>query len=230
MNYTNIASIQNMKFENGRFEPGTNYNPNDIRFNPKNTNILGDVILSLQTGASSIYSKFLMYFYYNWLPDYFFTTPASSTGKYHPAFANRENGLVLHSLAVVEYAKQILECIPCDNETYDRIIVAAFIHDAFKYGDPDKYTPNSFTVFEHPILVSKFLQNDYAVSIAQKLGLTMFDISFISDIVASHMGPWNTNKHSNTVLPVPKSQFEMILHKADYFASMKEGAIVSKYL
>ena len=31
------------------------------------------------------------------LPDYFFTVAASSTGKYHPAFASGEGGLVRHS-------------------------------------------------------------------------------------------------------------------------------------
>ena len=31
------------------------------------------------------------------LPDYFFSIPASSTGKYHPSFTLGESGLVRHS-------------------------------------------------------------------------------------------------------------------------------------
>ena len=30
-------------------------------------------------------------------PDYFFTVPASSSGKYHPYFAREEGGLVKHN-------------------------------------------------------------------------------------------------------------------------------------
>ena len=35
------------------------------------------------------------------LPEYFFTIPASSSGKYHPKFANTVSGLVKHTKAVL---------------------------------------------------------------------------------------------------------------------------------
>ena len=35
------------------------------------------------------------------LPEYFYTIPASSTGKYHPDFASGEGGLVRHTKVAV---------------------------------------------------------------------------------------------------------------------------------
>ena len=44
----------------------------------------------------------------NMLPDYFFTTAASSTGKYHPAFAAGEGGLLRHSKAAAYILNEII--------------------------------------------------------------------------------------------------------------------------
>ena len=38
-------------------------------------------------------------------PDYFFTIPASSSGKNHPYFARENNGLVKHTRCVVFFAE-----------------------------------------------------------------------------------------------------------------------------
>ena len=42
------------------------------------------------------------------LPDYFFTTAASSTGKYHPAFASGDGGLVRHTKVACYILNEIL--------------------------------------------------------------------------------------------------------------------------
>ena len=42
------------------------------------------------------------------LPDYFFEIPASSTGKYHPAYATTEHGLVKHTKVAVRIAYVLL--------------------------------------------------------------------------------------------------------------------------
>ena len=47
--------------------------------------------------------KFLI----NLLPDYFFTIPASSTGKYHPKFASSKSGLLKHTKAAVRIAHDL---------------------------------------------------------------------------------------------------------------------------
>ena len=44
----------------------------------------------------------------NALPEYFYSVPASSTGKYHPAYATGEGGLVRHTKAAVMFAHELL--------------------------------------------------------------------------------------------------------------------------
>ena len=39
-------------------------------------------------------------------PDYFFEMPASTTGKFHPAYTLGEGGLIKHTKAAVKIAKE----------------------------------------------------------------------------------------------------------------------------
>ena len=43
------------------------------------------------------------------LPDYFYHVEASSSGKYHPAFALGEGGLVRHTKVAVKMADEIIK-------------------------------------------------------------------------------------------------------------------------
>ena len=43
------------------------------------------------------------------LPDYFFIVPVSSSGKYHPKFANTISGLFKHTKAAVRIAYDMFE-------------------------------------------------------------------------------------------------------------------------
>lgn len=110
----------------------------------QNAGILLQVMLLIKDrlDQGSKFVNLLAWAYWNWFPDYFFETPASSTGKYHPAFANKQNGLVLHSLAAARYADSLLELLPgLDIDDKNKVIVAAWFHDMFKYGDPQTYRP-----------------------------------------------------------------------------------------
>ena len=71
--------------------------------------------------------------------DYFFTVPASSSGKYHPDFARGNGGLVRHTKAVTYFANELLRA-ELENKTLTRfdadlVIVAAISHDIKKQGD-----------------------------------------------------------------------------------------------
>ena len=45
----------------------------------------------------------------NLIPDYFFSVPASSTGKYHPSFSLGEGGLVRHTKFAVRIAYELFQ-------------------------------------------------------------------------------------------------------------------------
>lgn len=149
----------------------------------------------------------------NLLPDYFFTIPASSTGKYHPAFASGNRGLIRHTKVAVQIAYDLLS-LEMYNEKFtpkekDLIIYALILHDGLKCG----IEKSEYTLFTHPILISEF--------ILAKSKLNNDDKELVSNMVRSHMGQWNTNKYEETVLPKPKTKYERFVHICDYLASRK---------
>lgn len=146
-------------------------------------------------------------------PDYFFTVPASSTGKYHPAYALSAGGLVRHTKALVGIANDLLalEQFDFDNDTKDMIRVAGILHDAKKHGD----NGSVYTVFDHPVIAAEWVRNSKSETISQA------DKNKIASMIASHMGSWNTDKRSNIVLPKPVTAAQQFVHMCDYLASRK---------
>ncbi|MBQ9011799.1 MAG: HD domain-containing protein [Bacilli bacterium] len=149
------------------------------------------------------------------LPDYFFTVAASSTGKYHPKFAALEGGLVRHTKVAVRIGYELLYSMIGDvfsPREKDLIILGLMLHDGLKHGK----TLEKYTRFDHPILASEF--------VLENQGKTTFndeDIKFLADIIASHMGPYNTNQYSDVVLPKPKNKYQKFVHMCDLLASRK---------
>ena len=66
------------------------------------------------------------------IPDYFFTIQAASTGKYHPAFAQGEGGLVRHTKTAVRMAYELYNIYKFPQRTKDLIIFALVLHDSVK--------------------------------------------------------------------------------------------------
>ena len=146
----------------------------------------------------------------NLLPDYFFTIPASSTGKYHPQFASTKHGLVKHTKVAVRLAYDLFETVNFSEEDQDLIIMALVLHDGLKKGlDESEYTK-----FEHPLLVSKLIMEH-----AKNLEMNIDDVRKMCSLIESHMGKWNTSKYSKTELPVPKDVYQKFVHRCDYLAS-----------
>lgn len=147
----------------------------------------------------------------NLLPDYFFTIPASSTGKYHPKFAGTVSGLVKHTKVAVRIAYDLFETVNnfTDNDK-DLIIMALIMHDGLKKGiEEEKYTR-----FDHPLLVSKMIMEN-----ASKLEMDIDDVRKMCMLIESHMGKWNTNKYSKVELPIPTNELQRYVHRCDYLAS-----------
>ena len=147
------------------------------------------------------------------LPDYFFEIPASSSGKYHPQFSLGKGGLVRH----VKVAMRILEEIfkdeafgIYDEYTKDLMRMALMLHDGFKSG----INNIGHTCSEHPVIMSDFILNN-----KDKLLISEKDSKFVSDLIRSHMGPWNKDKQGNVIMPIPKTNEEIIIHLCDYIAS-----------
>ena len=151
------------------------------------------------------------------LPEYFFEIPASSTGKYHPDFAQGEGGLVRHTKVAVRIAYELLNNntvgAKFTDKDKDLIIMALILHDGLKSGiDHEKYTR-----FDHPLLVSQLIQKH-----ADELSMDIDDIRKMCSMIESHMGEWNYDKYAKKeVLPKPRTAEQRFVHMCDALASKK---------
>ena len=93
------------------------------------------------------------------MPEWFMKEGASSTGKYHPEYAQGEGGLYRHTCAAVKIFADIIELEQNKDVYYYRDwgIAALILHDMCKYGDED--TPTKYSQFKHPLLVREWLEH-----------------------------------------------------------------------
>ena len=149
----------------------------------------------------------------NLLPDYFFSIPASSSGKYHPKFALTNNGLVKHTKVAVKIAVDLFETVNnfSDNDK-DLIIMALIMHDGLKKGIVEEKN----TRFDHPLIVSKLIMEN-----ASKLMMDIDDVRKMCMMIESHMGKWNISKYCKVELPIPVNEMQRFVHRCDYLASRK---------
>lgn len=151
------------------------------------------------------------------LPNYFFSIPASSTGKYHPNYALGEGGLVRHTQAAVRF---LVECFRLEwysgfsSEEQDLMIVALMLHDGWKSG----VEHSKYTLDEHPMIAAKQLRENTNLN---KM-LEPEQLELIYDCIESHMGYWNRNRRTGVQFaPAPKSPHQKLVHFCDYVASRK---------
>ena len=151
------------------------------------------------------------------LPEYIWTVPASSTGKYHPAYSLGDGGLMRHQVAVVSFLNFFFELEQYNSKLTSREMdlmrVAGLTHDGMKSGSQEQFSTNKYTKFEHPVLMAN--------KVRECGGLPTEELEFIADVISKHMGQWNTDKKSSTVLPKPNEKFSRLLHLADYLSSRK---------
>ena len=152
-------------------------------------------------------------------PEYFFTIPASSSGKHHPYFAREVGGLVKHTRCVIFYAECNAESFNFDSHTKDLAIIAALAHDIKKQGDSDA---KNYTVWEHPELAYNFIlemQNTYPNLISVE------DATVVANAILSHMGKWWHNEEftkGKKQFPLPTTMLDYAIQSADYMASRVE--------
>ena len=139
------------------------------------------------------------------VPAYFWTDGASSSGKYHPAFSQGEGGLVRHTKAVVMFAEELLRMssfMYMKEHWKDYVIIACILHDTAKYGTQDE--PNKDEYRNHAPNASKAF-NEYCDGEAPELLL---------NAITGHMGQWSTDKDDR-----PQTPIDRCVPLADYIAS-----------
>ncbi len=154
----------------------------------------------------------------------FWTSPASSTGKYHPAEDNGEGGLVRHVVKGVAVVEQSLRREVATQREVDVAISAFLLHDTCKNG---VVWESNFTDYTHGAIAAKWLEKfELADETAKKE---------ILSAVRYHMGQWsyavspyedrqytkgemaaNLNEVTRALHP---SRIEKAVQDADYWSS-----------
>lgn len=145
------------------------------------------------------------------VPDYFWKIPASSTGKYHPKFAQGKEGLIRHTRVVVNNALTMfeLEQFNFDAQEKDIILAALIIHDTFKHGAEK----GIYSVANHGVICGDMVKKE---SIPDTVKIRLVNA------IKSHMGQWNTDyKSGKKIAPKPETDLENFVHLCDYLASRK---------
>lgn len=148
-------------------------------------------------------------------PDYFFTHPSSSSGKYHPPQSQGHAGLLRHTRSVAIIANDMCTCENITGLDRDAILSACLLHDICKYGIPgDKHT-----VSNHDYIGAYYIRAQ-----AKKLGLLeTVKIKEILSAVANHYGRWTKRTPGSTQqvkkYPEEYSVIDRWVHRADYLSS-----------
>jgi hypothetical protein len=139
------------------------------------------------------------------VPQYFRTIPASSSGKYHPAYTLGDGGLVRHTIAAVKIAHYLMsvdcagQVLGLTQDDKDNVIAALILHDTFKRGTTAEGNVAAYE--DHEILAAEQFK-DYIQADTP-----------IAKLIAAHMGQWGKER--------PATIAESIVHFADYLASRK---------
>lgn len=218
-----------VKLENGQLVP--------VDKIPRARSMHGDILKAAMTlfrndgsDLKQPYVNAMLWSWYNWFPDYFFQAPASATHKYHPAWADRPDGLLLHSLAVCRVAASLSDILDVSDREYNDLIFAAWHHDMFKYGELGVYADGEMTVHEHPVLAGEFFELEQVQEIMGDLNIPEESCHRIADLISTHAGPYRSSRFSDLKLPECTGVLNKLLFKSDYVASRKEDDWVKDVL
>lgn len=153
------------------------------------------------------------------VPEYFWSMPASTTGKYHPTYSLGEGGLVRHTKAAVSFALDLLSLEQnkdLSDRYRDHIIAALILHDTVKKGIPE----GRYTKFDHPLEAVKLCREVF-----EQVDIPEQDVNLICDLIKTHMGQWITDYDGIDRLEKPQTEAQKFVHMCDYLASKKHVTV-----
>ena len=168
-------------------------------------------------------------------PDYFWTCPCSTTGKYHPQVSLGVGGLVRHTKLAVWWGIELVHALSVSPELkdippaqlYDEVIATLLLHDMIKNGkglNAQGFPFDRGVTGTHGVTLADKIFKNYDLP---ELDSDPFDRIYKG--IAGHMGIWTTDdryKPNNMVRPMIQA-FANLIHLADYCASRKVDSIYS---
>jgi len=168
-------------------------------------------------------------------PDYFWTCPCSTTGKYHPQVSLGVGGLVRHTKLAVWWGLELLKMLSPSSELkkiyptglQNEVIATLLLHDMIKNGEglnAQGYSLDRGVTGTHGVTLANKI-----VSLTNELVIKSTDIGTTDRILAGialHMGIWTTIPYA--VVDTTTKAFTDLIHLADYCASRKVNEIYHK--
>ena len=167
-------------------------------------------------------------------PDYFWTCPCSTTGKYHPQVSLGVGGLIRHTKLAMWWGIELLKALGTSPELkdistlQDEVIATLLLHDMIKNG-------KGLNAQGYPF--DRGVTGTHGVTLAKKINIhpdcNILDRDSywrIIEGIRSHMGIWTTDPdyEPNTLLNPIRRAFANLIHLADYCASRKVDEIYSE--
>lgn len=160
------------------------------------------------------------------VPDYFWTVPASTTGKYHPKTSLGLGGLVRHTKMAVWWGVEL--CSAFDillPGNIDCVIAALLLHDGYKNGPRLKGT----------LAEKKIIAKTHGGLMREKLldlkaAKDWASMTVIANAIAGHMGKWSDPMYKQFMFLTNPNKISEIVHIADYCASRKSSEQEEKLL
>jgi hypothetical protein len=153
------------------------------------------------------------------IPDYIFTMPSSTSGKFHNATQCKPHGQIYHIImfgAIMNYRLSL----KCNKDRFnhptlrDAMRCVPIFHDAVKCG----WNGSTFTVHDHPMLAGAWVretkvEHDIEDDIIKEM---------IARMCERHSGEWTSSKRSKIVLPEPETEMEIFVHECDILSSRSD--------
>jgi uncharacterized protein (DUF3820 family) len=152
------------------------------------------------------------------IPDYIFTMPSSTSGKFHNATQCLPHGQIYHIImfgAIMNYRL----ALKCNKERFDNPVhrdamrCVPIFHDAVKCG----WNGSTFTVHDHPMLAGQWVRE---TNVEHNIDDEIKEM--IARMCERHSGEWTSSKRSKVVLPEPETEMEILVHECDILSSRSD--------
>ena len=152
------------------------------------------------------------------IPDYIFTMPSSTSGKYHNKKQCEPFGQLYHIFMFQSIIENRLR-LKRNKEMYstpqerDAMRCVPMFHDAVKCG----WNGSQYTVADHPMLAAKWVLD---TSVEHDIDPIWKQI--IADMCEAHSGEWNKDRSGNVIMPEPRNHREFFIHECDILSSRQD--------
>ena len=152
------------------------------------------------------------------IPDYIFTMPSSTSGRYHNAKQCETYGQLYHIYMFDSILNHRLR-LKGNKEKYsspeerDAMRCVPAFHDAVKCG----WNGSKYTVQDHPLLAARWvLDTKVTHDIPDKYK------QMIADMCESHSGEWNKSRSGKVIMSEPRNDREFFIHECDILSSRND--------